>query len=153
MFEVTLNSNTLLKFQIRTHRFKTMFTSGPKVVLEKEDLTDNCSVNIAFFGDQLYAMTESLFIRRIDPKTLETIGNKTRLGDFVAINHATAHPHILEDGTALNMGNNYRHKNGPHYCIIEVPPSYESSGIQNPKDNISSGFHILFQNKINVPLA
>jgi len=90
--------------------------------------TDNCNVNVAFYGDQLYAMTEVYFLRRIDPKSLETIGNKTRITDYVAVNGATAHPHILEDGTALNMGSNFRHKKGTHYCIIQVPPTYESEG-------------------------
>jgi carotenoid cleavage dioxygenase-like enzyme len=104
-----------------------MFISGNP---RSEKTTDNCSVNVAFYGDQLYAMTESVFLRRIDPVTLKTIGEKTRLRDHVCINHATAHPQVLEDGTVLNMGNNYRHKKGPHYCIISVPPSYESSGIR-----------------------
>ena len=116
-------------FVLLKNRFKSMFISGTKLPSENDKATDNCSVNVAFYGDQLYAMTESIFVRRIDPKTLEPIGPKTRLGDYMTINHATAHPHILDDGTALNMGNNYRHKKGPHYCIVEVPPSYDSSGI------------------------
>lgn len=39
-------------------------------------MTDNCGVNICNFGDKLYAMTESPMMREVDPKTLETIGEK-----------------------------------------------------------------------------
>lgn len=92
----------------------------------ENEITDNCSVNVAYYGDQLYAMTETNFVRRVDPANLDTLGEKTNLHDYVAINSATAHPHILEDGTVINVGNNYRHAGGPHYCFIKVPPSYNS---------------------------
>lgn len=97
-------------------KFKTTFS------VEKEDMTDNCNVNIAFYGDQLYAMTETKYARRIDPDTLETVGEKTRIR---VINTATAHPHILDDGTVLNLGSNYRQKGGPHTCIYKVPPNFD----------------------------
>ena len=45
----------------------------------EEAMTDNCNVNICYFGDMLYAMTETSALRRIDPETLETIGYKVRL--------------------------------------------------------------------------
>ena len=70
------------------------------------DLTDNCSVNVAYFGDQLYAMTETTYIRRIDPEDLTTLGEKTNLRDYLVVNQATAHPHTLPDGSVLNLGNN-----------------------------------------------
>jgi len=41
-----------------------------------EGLTDNCGVNVVSYGDALYAVTESHKIRKIDPKTLETLGEK-----------------------------------------------------------------------------
>ena len=94
----------------------------------KEKTTDNCLINVVYYGDELFAMTETLFTRRIDPVTLKTIGKKTRLTDYVAVNQATAHPHVLEDGSVLNIGSNYRHKNGPHYCVIKIPPTYNTNG-------------------------
>lgn len=42
----------------------------------KAERTDNCAVNVCYFGDKLYAMTETPFIRQVDPDTLETIGEK-----------------------------------------------------------------------------
>ncbi|ODM91952.1 Beta,beta-carotene 15,15'-monooxygenase [Orchesella cincta] len=101
----------------------------------ENDITDNCCVNVGYYGDQLYSMTETNFVRRVDPETLETLGPKTNIGNFVAINSATAHPHILEDGTAINVGNSYRHAGGPHYCFIKVPPSFqtEQTSFENAK--------------------
>ncbi len=42
----------------------------------KTEKTDNCSVNVCFLSDKLYAMTETNHIRQIDCETLETIGGK-----------------------------------------------------------------------------
>jgi len=86
-----------------------------------EGLTDNCGVNVVSYGDALYAVTESHKIRKIDPKTLETLGEKTNLRKYVAVNMVTAHPHIDEDGTVYNMGNSIG-ANGSAYNIIEFPP-------------------------------
>ena len=44
--------------------------------------TDNCVVSLVHFGDEMYAMTETPFLRRVDPETLETIGDKV-LGQSV----------------------------------------------------------------------
>ncbi|CAG7724263.1 unnamed protein product [Allacma fusca] len=104
-------------------RFQTKFRK-----LSGKDLSDSCSVSVGYYGDQLYAMTETNAIRRIEPMDLKTIGGKTLISDFVAINHATAHPHVSEDGTAYNMENNYRHKKGPHYVVVKIPPTFGSVG-------------------------
>ncbi|KAJ6616396.1 Beta,beta-carotene 15,15'-dioxygenase, partial [Pseudolycoriella hygida] len=87
-------------------------------------MTDNCSVNVGYYGDQLYAMTETNAIRRIDPTTLKTIGDKTIISKYVAINHATAHPHICDDGTVYNIGTSYQHRKGPHYVVVKIPPTF-----------------------------
>lgn len=99
-------------------------------LLGKRDapMTDNCSVNVGYYGDQLYAMTETNAIRRIDSETLKTIGDKTVISKYVAINHATAHPHICKDGTVYNMGTSYRHNRGPHYVVVKIPPTFDSKG-------------------------
>jgi len=92
-------------------------------------LTDNCCVNVAFFGDQLYAMTETNVVRRIDPENLKGIGEGVNLTDcMIAVNTASAHPHVLEDGTAINLGSQYKHKGGPHYCFVKIPPSNGNEG-------------------------
>lgn len=53
------------------------------------EMTDNCSVNLGYYGDQLYAMTETVFIRRVDPESLKCIGEKTRIKNYCALNTAT----------------------------------------------------------------
>ncbi|KAJ6633290.1 Retinoid isomerohydrolase, partial [Pseudolycoriella hygida] len=91
-------------------------------------LLDNCNVNVCYFGDQLYAMTETDIIRRIDPMTLKTIGDKTSIPNYIAINHASAHPHVFDDGTAYNIGSSFHHKKGFYYAIIKIPPKTCYSG-------------------------
>lgn len=91
-------------------------------------MTDNCSVSVGYYGDQLYAMTETNAIRRIDSETLNTIGDKTLISKYVAINHATAHPHVCADGTVYNIGTSYQHSRGPHYVVVKVPPTFGSKG-------------------------
>ncbi|XP_045113690.1 beta,beta-carotene 15,15'-dioxygenase-like [Portunus trituberculatus] len=99
-------------------RFMTFFTP-----LTKREMTDNCLVSVCHFGDELYAMTETNVMRRIDPETLETVGEKTTLDDYlVAVNTATAHPHIDPDGTVYNMASSFASKEGPQYCIAKFPP-------------------------------
>jgi len=120
------------------NKFKSLFVFGGSKdkSAAKEKITDNCLINVGHFGDELFAMTESMFIRRVDPTTLKTIGSKTRLADYLAVSQATAHPHVLEDGTVLNVGNNYYHKKGTHYCIVSIPPTFDSndsSGFKNAK--------------------
>lgn len=92
--------------------------SGPSL----DNMTDNCAVNVCFYGDQLFAMTETNTIRRVDPETLKTVGDKTKISDYVAVNMATAHPHVDPDGTVYNMGNSYSGGKGPTYNVIRFPP-------------------------------
>lgn len=42
----------------------------------KSERTDNCSVNVCYIGDKLYALTETTLIRQIDAETLDTVGEK-----------------------------------------------------------------------------
>lgn len=45
----------------------------------RDVMTDNCSVNVCYIGDKLYAMTETFLMRQIDPDSLETIGDQVNL--------------------------------------------------------------------------
>lgn len=54
-------------------RFMTFFTPL------KIDMTDNCLVSVCHFGDELYALTETNVMRRVDPETLDTVGEKASL--------------------------------------------------------------------------
>ncbi|XP_078055156.1 carotenoid-cleaving dioxygenase, mitochondrial-like isoform X2 [Mustelus asterias] len=81
--------------------------------------TDNGNVNFARYKGDYYATTETNFIHKVNPDTLDTM-EKVDWSKFVAVNGATAHPHYDPDGTTYNMGNSYG-KNGTMYNIIAVP--------------------------------
>ncbi|KAJ8266256.1 hypothetical protein GJAV_G00128340 [Gymnothorax javanicus] len=82
--------------------------------------TDNASVNFVKYKGDYYVSTETNFMHRVDPETLES-KEKVDWSKFIAVNAATAHPHYDPDGTAYNMGNSYTMK-GAAYNIIRVPP-------------------------------
>ncbi|XP_042227529.1 beta,beta-carotene 15,15'-dioxygenase-like [Homarus americanus] len=109
--------------QTLLQRFMSFFTP-----LTQNEVTDNCVVSVCYFGDQLYALTETNRMRRIDPETLASVGEKTQLDHYIAVNTATAHPHIDPDGTVYNMGNSYVGIKGPTYNIIKFPPPKEVDG-------------------------
>lgn len=46
---------------------------------DKEDMTDNCNVNVCTFEDAIYAMTETSYIYRFNADNLETMGDRVRL--------------------------------------------------------------------------
>ncbi|KAL7834943.1 hypothetical protein SRHO_G00291900 [Serrasalmus rhombeus] len=90
---------------------------------EKIKPTDNASVSFIKYKGDYYVSTETNFMHKVDPETLET-KQKVDWSKFIAVNGATAHPHIDPDGTAYNMGNSYDQK-GVLYNIISVPPAKE----------------------------
>ncbi|MBZ3872905.1 Beta,beta-carotene 15,15'-monooxygenase [Sciurus carolinensis] len=84
------------------------------------DFTDNCLINIMKCGDDFYATTETNYIRKIDPRTLETL-QKVDYRKYVAINLATAHPHYDGAGNVLNMGTSIVDKGKTKYVIFKIP--------------------------------
>ena len=50
-----------------------------------------------------------------------------KLSDYVAINGATAHPHIEADGTVYNLGSVF--KGRPHTCIVKLPSNGDGNGL------------------------
>ncbi|KAM5142359.1 carotenoid-cleaving dioxygenase, mitochondrial-like [Mantella aurantiaca] len=87
--------------------------------------TDNCVVSYTIYKGDYYVSTETNFMRKVDPTSLETL-EKVDWHKFIAVNGATAHPHYDPDGTAYNMGNSYG-KDGTRYNIIRVPPQKSNS--------------------------
>ncbi|CAL8359875.1 unnamed protein product [Merluccius merluccius] len=83
--------------------------------------TDNASVSFVTYKGDYYVSTETNFMHKVDPETLETT-KKVDWSKFIAVNGATAHPHNEPDGTTYNMGNSYTSK-GAFYNIIRVPPT------------------------------
>ncbi|XP_063592615.1 carotenoid-cleaving dioxygenase, mitochondrial-like [Penaeus indicus] len=95
-------------------RFKNTFT-----VPTTKKMTDNCLVNVCQVRDEMFALTETCYIHKVDPENLETLGDKIMLTKYVAVNMATAHPHI-EDGTVYNMGSSFSSAKGPCYNVIKM---------------------------------
>ncbi|CAL4147026.1 unnamed protein product, partial [Meganyctiphanes norvegica] len=84
------------------------------------EMTDNCGVQVLQIKDELIAMSEVEAVRIVDPETLKTIGDKVKFRNYVAVNQATAHPHIESDGTAYNLCFGVG-CGGPMYSIIALP--------------------------------
>ncbi|KAJ8397211.1 hypothetical protein AAFF_G00440450 [Aldrovandia affinis] len=92
---------------------------------ERLQATDNANVSFVKYKGDYYVSTETNFMHRVDPETLET-KEKVDWTKFIAVNGATAHPHNDPDGTTYNMGNSYTAK-GAFYNIICVPPEKAST--------------------------
>lgn len=92
-------------------RFLSMF--------ELPKATDNGNINFMRYKNDYYVSTETNMMHKVDPETLET-KEQVDWSKYIAVNGATAHPHIDPDGTAYNMGNSYG-PNGTFYNIIKVP--------------------------------
>ncbi|CAN7939085.1 unnamed protein product [Ixodes hexagonus] len=87
------------------------------------EFTDNALVNVMPIGDEFYAITESPFVHRIDPATLETLSRQD-LGRVVAVHTITAHPHVdPDDGATYLVGSQMGLR--PLYVVIRFPPSLE----------------------------
>ncbi|KAM8866062.1 beta-carotene 15, 15-dioxygenase 2, like [Synchiropus picturatus] len=94
--------------------------------------TDNANVNFVKYNGDYYVSTETNYMRRIDPQSLNT-KEKVNWTDFIAVNSATAHPHYDQDGATYNMGNSHN-KNGFFYNVIRVPPPEEMRSKEDSAD-------------------
>ncbi|XP_070552540.1 beta,beta-carotene 15,15'-dioxygenase-like [Ptychodera flava] len=92
------------------------------------DVTDNGAVNIVKMGEDFCGITETHKIRKVDPKTLATLGEKIDYADVVSVNGASAHPHIDNDGTVYNIAIKYGLYSTYH--IVKIPPA--DKGCENP---------------------
>ncbi|KAM7057946.1 beta,beta-carotene 15,15'-dioxygenase [Molossus nigricans] len=84
------------------------------------DFTDNCLINIMKCGEEFYAITETNYIRKINPQTLETL-EKVDYRKCVGINVATSHPHYDSAGNVLNIGTSIMDKGKTKYVIFKIP--------------------------------
>uniref|UniRef100_A0A131Y215 Putative beta beta-carotene n=1 Tax=Ixodes ricinus TaxID=34613 RepID=A0A131Y215_IXORI len=86
-------------------------------------MTDNALVNVMPIGDEFYAMTETPYVHRVDPGTLETLSRED-LSRLVAVHTTTAHPHVdPEDRSTFNVGTQMGSR--PAFVLIRFPPSVE----------------------------
>ncbi|XP_074645275.1 beta,beta-carotene 15,15'-dioxygenase-like [Tubulanus polymorphus] len=96
----------------------------------KAETTDNTSVNIYPISDELYAATETKFLRQIDPETLDSPA-KVNLSDIAVLHTATAHPHIESDGTVHNIGISQEGRQ-VYYALFKIPPSEKVNNGESP---------------------
>ncbi|EEC14724.1 beta-carotene dioxygenase, putative [Ixodes scapularis] len=87
------------------------------------EFTDNALVNVTPIGEEFYAITESPFVHRIDPATLETLSRQD-LSRVMAVHTITAHPHVdPDDGSTYLVGSQMGVR--PLYVVVRFPPPAE----------------------------
>nr|XP_054919749.1 carotenoid isomerooxygenase-like [Dermacentor andersoni] len=109
------------------------------------DLTDNALVNVMPVGDEVYTLTETPDMTRVDPASLETLEKKT-LRELVAVHIATAHPHLDPvDGATYNIGTRVGARHS--FVLVHFPPSGSESSV----DRARAVGTIPLQSRISVP--
>ncbi|KAH6919862.1 hypothetical protein HPB50_029150 [Hyalomma asiaticum] len=109
------------------------------------DLTDNALVNVMPVGDEVYAMTETPHMTRVDPASLDTL-EKKNLRELVAVHIATAHPLLdPDDGATYNIGT--RMSTHPSFVLVHFPPGGSESSV----DRARAVGTIPLQSLISVP--
>uniref|UniRef100_A0A7N6BTX0 Retinoid isomerohydrolase RPE65 n=1 Tax=Anabas testudineus TaxID=64144 RepID=A0A7N6BTX0_ANATE len=87
------------------------------------EVTDNCLVNIYPIGEDFYAVTETNYITKVDPDSLETL-KKVDLCKYLSVNGLTAHPHTDTDGTIYNIGNCFgKNMSLKSQVVVQLPSS------------------------------
>lgn len=86
--------------------------------------TDNTLVTLYPIGDNFYALTETACVNQIDPKSLDII-ERTYMNRHLGVVIVTAHPHVLADGSAYNVGHSIGSSGGV-YNIIHFPKGDKS---------------------------
>ena len=83
-------------------RFKMVFQKNSKAAVFEND---NVNVNVVPFGrDQLYALTETSMVVRLDPNNLNVL-SRANLFEYLKPTISTiAHPHVEEDGSWISVG-------------------------------------------------
>ena len=85
--------------------------------------TDNVNVNIVPFGkDQLYALTETNMICKIDPQDLKILNTLNITDSIPSANTIIAHPQMDNEGNHFTVGINTK-KKIPHYEFIKFTPN------------------------------
>uniref|UniRef100_A0A672IM53 Beta-carotene oxygenase 1 n=1 Tax=Salarias fasciatus TaxID=181472 RepID=A0A672IM53_SALFA len=84
------------------------------------DFTDNGANNFIKYGNDYYATSETNYIRKIDPVTLET-QEKVDYLKYLPANLVSSHPHYDKEGNAYNIGTSIAEKGKTKYMIFKVP--------------------------------
>jgi len=92
---------------------------------DMNSVTDNASSNVLVLGNDVFVTSETFFLRRIDPATLET-REKIDLHKITGVNFITSHPITDHDGMTYNVGTSFA--TGPKYLVVKVPAPTSYSG-------------------------
>lgn len=111
------------------YRFKSFF---------KSDVSDNPNITVYPFNDELYALSETPALFKINLDNLET--EKVHLDRHVSIVHHTSHPHVTNDGTVYSLGMSVT-LNGPQHNIIRFPAKKVMNDAGGDKMGKNSVFH------------
>ncbi|XP_074478685.1 beta,beta-carotene 15,15'-dioxygenase [Sebastes fasciatus] len=90
------------------------------------DFTDNGASNFIKYGKDYYATSETNYIRKIDPVTLET-QDKVDYMKFLPVNLVSSHPHYDKEGNAYNIGTTIADKGKTKYILFKVPAVSEKA--------------------------
>ena len=109
-------------------RFKTLFTPN--------ETLDNTNVTVFPYGpNQLYALTETGYMSKLDPNDLSVL-DILKVTDVLPTASSTiAHPHIEEDGSWLIVGMNRTSKQEPRYEFIRFRGGKEAAEANNLMEN------------------
>ncbi|KAG7259623.1 hypothetical protein CRUP_024553, partial [Coryphaenoides rupestris] len=89
------------------------------------DFTDNGASNFIRYGNEIFATSETNYIRKIDPVTLETL-EKVDYLKFIAVNMVTSHPHYDKEGNTYNIGTSIAERGKTKYTLFKVPAASEA---------------------------
>ncbi|KAA0188314.1 hypothetical protein HAZT_HAZT010977 [Hyalella azteca] len=92
---------------------------------DMSSVTDNASSNVLVLNGEVFVTSETFFLRRIDPATLET-REKIDLHKLTGVNFISSHPVTDHDGTTYNIGTSF--STGPKYVVVRVPPLADGKG-------------------------
>ncbi|KAM9337755.1 beta,beta-carotene 15,15'-dioxygenase [Symphorus nematophorus] len=94
------------------------------------DFTDNGASNFIKYGNDYYATSETNYIRKIDPVTLET-QDKVDYIKYLPANLVSSHPHYDKEGNVYNIGTSIAEKGKTKYILFKVPPVAEKDKGKN----------------------
>uniref|UniRef100_A0AAQ5YN65 Retinoid isomerohydrolase RPE65 n=1 Tax=Amphiprion ocellaris TaxID=80972 RepID=A0AAQ5YN65_AMPOC len=116
------------------------------------EVTDNCLVNIYPIGEDFYAVTETNYITKVDPDSLETL-KKVDLCKYLSVNGVTAHPHTEADGTVYNIGNCFGKNMSLAYNIVKIPPAQGGEfGAQLPLFGMTDNYFVFVEQPVKINL-
>ncbi|KAI7814318.1 beta,beta-carotene 15,15'-dioxygenase [Triplophysa rosa] len=99
------------------------------------DFTDNCANNIIKYGNDYHATSETNYIRKIDPVTLET-QDKVDYLKHLPVNMVASHTHYDKEGNSYSMGTSIAEKGKTKYTLFKVPGAGGSDQSQTALKNV-----------------